>query len=130
MDRKLYYKWLFMIGALWNWGAAIFFFFFSAQVFELLNMAPLNYSGVLQLAMTLVFALGVGYYFVSKDISINHDIVKVGIIGKTLAAAVLIYHYLIGNVHLLFVLCGIVDLLFAILFIEFLMAMKKGVVRV
>jgi len=129
MDRKDYYKWLFLIGALWNWGAAALFFFFSAQVLVLLNMQPMNYPGVLQLAMTLVFALGVGYYLVSKDISTNHDIVKVGIIGKTLAASVLIYYYLTGNFHPLFALCGVVDLLFSILFIEFLMNMKKGMVQ-
>jgi hypothetical protein len=129
MNRKAYYTWLFVIGAIWNWGAAVLFFFLSAQILAFLKMQPLNYPGVMQLAMVLVFALGVGYYWVSKDITINHDLVKVGIIAKILAAFVLIYHYFIGNFHLLLALCGTVDLLFAILFVEFLMTMNKDLVR-
>jgi hypothetical protein len=105
MHRKGYYKWLFIIGAFWNWGAGVLFFFWSVPIFAWLNMQPLNYPGVMQLAMALVFALGVGYYWVSKDIYKNH---------------------LIGNFHLLLALCGIVDLIFVRLFIGFLKAVKKG----
>jgi len=126
MDRKAYYKRLFIIGALWNWGAAVLFFFWSAQLLALLKMQPLNYPGIMQLAMVLVFALGVGYYWVSKDIHKNHDIVRLGIIAKTLACLVLVYHYLIGNFHLMLALCGIVDLIFVRLFMGFLKAFKKG----
>ena len=125
MGRKSYYKWLFIIGALWNWGAGVLFFFWSACILAWLNMQPLNYPGVMQLAMALVFAIGIGYYWVSKDIYKNHDLVKVGIIAKTLACLVLVYHYFIGNFHLLLALCGIVDLIFAFLFIEFLMNVGK-----
>jgi hypothetical protein len=126
MERKAYYKWLFLIGAFWNWGAAVLFFFWCAPIFAWLNMQPLNYPGIMQLAMALVFALGVGYYWVSKNIHKNHDIVRLGIIAKTLAFLVLVYHYLIGNLNLLLALSGVVDLIFALLFIEFLMAVKKG----
>jgi hypothetical protein len=129
MDRKSYYKWLFLIGAFWNWGAGVLFFFWSAPILAWLNMQPLNYPGVMQLAMALVFALGVGYYWVSKNIHKNHDIVRLGIIAKTLAFLVLVYHYLVGNFHLLLALCGAVDLIFALLFIEFLKAVNKGEVQ-
>lgn len=126
MERKVYYKWLFIIGALWNWGAGVLLFFWSAPILTLLNMQPLNYPGVMQLAMVLVFAFGIGYYWVSKDIHKNHDIVRLGIIAKTLACIVLVYHYLIGNFHLMLALCGIVDLIFVRLFFGFLKAVKKG----
>ena len=69
MDRKAYYKRLFIVGAVWNWGAAILFFFWSAQVLAMLKMQPLNYTGAMQLAMGLVFALGIGYYWVSKNVT-------------------------------------------------------------
>jgi hypothetical protein len=129
MHRKKYYKWLFLIGAFWNWGAGVLFFFWSAPILAWLNMQPLNYPGVMQLAMALVFALGVGFYWVSKNIHKNHDIVRLGIIAKTLAFLVLVYHYFIGNFHLLLALCGAVDLIFALLFIEFLKAVNKGEVQ-
>jgi hypothetical protein len=125
MERKSYYKWLFIIGALWNWGAGIQFFFWYDQVFAYLNMKPLNYPAIMQLAMSLVFVFGIGYYWVSKDLSKNHDIVKLGIIAKIIVFLIFSYHYLIGNMPLLIALCGVVDLIFAILFLKFLMIMKR-----
>jgi len=120
MKKESYYKWLFIIGAVWNWGAAILFFFFSAQAFAILRMQPLNYPAIMQLAMALVFAFGIGYYWVSKDLFTNHDIVKMGIIAKILVFFVLLYHYLVGNIPLMLASCGAVDLIFALLFMEFL----------
>ncbi|HUH64874.1 MAG TPA: hypothetical protein VLZ07_00445 [Syntrophales bacterium] len=120
MYKKAYYRKLFVVGAFWNWGAGVLFFFWSAEAFALLKMQPLNYAAVMQLAMALVFAFGIGYYWVSRDLSKNHDIVKIGIIAKILVFFVLSYHYLVGNIPLLLALCGVVDLTFALLFIEFL----------
>jgi hypothetical protein len=125
MDRKSYYKRLFFIGAIWNWGAGVLFFFWSDPIFSFINMKAINYPGIMQLAMVCVFTLGIGYYWVSKDISVNHDIVKLGIIAKTLVFLVFSYHTLIGNMPLQLGLSGAVDLVFAVLFLEFLMNMKK-----
>jgi hypothetical protein len=126
MDRKAYYKRLFFIGAIWNWGAGVTFFFWYDPVFSFFNMKPINYPGVMQIAMACVFTLGIGYYWVSKDISKNHDIVKLGIIAKTLVFLVFAYHTLIGNMPLQLGLSGVVDLIFAFLFLEFLMNIKKA----
>jgi hypothetical protein len=125
MDRKLYYKRLFFIGAIWNWGAGLLFFFWSDPIYSFFNMKTINYPGVMQLAMALVFVFGIGYYWVSKDISMNHDIVKLGIIAKTIVFLVFSYHTLIGNMPPQLGLSGVVDLIFAILFLEFLMNVKK-----
>ena len=125
MDRKTYYKRLFMIGALWNWGAGVLFFFWSDPIFSFFNMKVINYPAVMQMAMACVFTLGIGYYWVSKDISKNHDIVKLGIIAKTLVFLIFAYHTLIGNMPPQLGLSGVVDLVFAILFLEFLINMKK-----
>jgi hypothetical protein len=125
MDRKLYYKRLFFIGAIWNWVAGLLFFFWSDPIYSFFNMKAINYPGVMQLAMALVFVFGIGYYWVSKDISMNHDIVKLGIIAKTLVFLVFSYHTLIGNMPPQLGLSGVVDLIFAVLFLEFLMKMRK-----
>lgn len=125
MKRKSYYRWLFIVAAIWNWGAAVQFSFWHAPIFALLKMEPINHPSIMQLAMALVFAFGVAFYFVSRDISKNHDIVKVGIIEKLLAFVVFGYHYLFGSLSVVIFLCGVVDLVFGILFLEFLMTMKK-----
>ena len=125
MDRKAYYKRLFMIGAIWNWAAGLLFFFWSDPIYSSLGMKANNYPGVMQMAMALVFVFGIGYYWVSKDLSIDHDIVKLGIIAKTLVFFVFSYHTLIGNIPLQLGLSGVVDLIFALLFAEFLMNMRR-----
>jgi len=120
MDRKAYCKWLFIVAALWNWLASIPFFFWHDKIYARLNLQALNYPAVLQLAMALVFVFGIGYFWVSKDISRNHDIVKLGAIAKIIAFFIFAYHYLFGSMPLVIVACGVIDLIFAILFIEFL----------
>ena len=125
MERGSYYKWLFIIAALWNWAAGVQFFFWYDPIFARLNMQALNYPAIMQLAMSLVFVFGIGYYWVSKDLSKNHDIVKLGIIAKVIVFLIFSYHYLFGNMPLMIALCGVVDLIFAILFIEFLKSAGK-----
>ena len=49
------------------------FFFWSDPIFSFFNMKAIDYPGVMQLAVALVFVFGIGYYWVSKDISVNHD---------------------------------------------------------
>ena len=130
MDRKTYYRGLFLIGALWNWVAGLLFFFSSDAIFAFLGMKENNYPGVMQMAMALVFVFGIGYYWVSKDLFMNHDIVKLGIIAKILVFFIFSYHVFIGNIPMQLGLSGVVDLAFAILFFEFLMNMKKARARV
>lgn len=125
MNLRKYYHSLFLIGALWNWGAAILFFFAFQPIFTWLGMKELNYPLVIQAFLLLVFAFGIGYFWVSRDLNKNHDIVKMGIFGKTSLFILFFYYYLAGVIHLLILLCLFVDLVFAILFAEFLMRAKK-----
>ena len=124
MDRKSYYRWLFVIGALSNWGTAVIFFVGYGYIFSMLNMKALNYPVILQLSLSFVFVLGVGYYWVSKDINKNHDIVKLGILAKTASFLLMFYYFISGDLPFLIFSTGIVDLLFAVLFVEFLLHWK------
>jgi len=63
------YRLMFFTGALWNWGAAILFFLAYKPIFAWLGMKELNYPLVMYAFLILVFVFGVGYYWVSKDIS-------------------------------------------------------------
>jgi hypothetical protein len=125
MDRKSYYRWLFIIGALWNWGAAVSFFIGYRCIFSMLNMKAVNHPFILQMFLSLVFVLGIGYYWVSKDINKNHDIVKLGIMAKAAAFLLMFYYFITGELHFFIFSTGIVDLLFAILFVEFLLNWKE-----
>jgi hypothetical protein len=125
MNLQSYYRSMFFFGALWNWGAGMLFFFAYKPIFAWLGMKELNYPVLMYAFLILVFVFGIGYYWVSRDINKNHDIVKMGFMGKTLLFFLYTYYYLMGEVHLLIEMCLFVDLVFAILFMEFLLRARK-----
>jgi hypothetical protein len=120
-----YYKKFFVVAAIWNWVAAIAFFCWYKQILSLFDMKPLIYPVIMQLLSALVFVFGIGYYWVAGDIEKNQAIVKMGIIGKILVFILLLVHWILGNIPFFLVGPGIVDLIFAILFIEFLLRFPK-----
>ncbi len=122
---EAYYRNLFFVGAVWNWGASIVFFLFYKRIFTLFGMEIPLYPSILHLFVALVLVFGIGYYWVSRDIQKNNDIVRMGIIGKILVFLLFLFHSLFGNLHPLFIAAGAVDLVFAVLFIEFIISSKK-----
>ncbi|MBN1899496.1 MAG: hypothetical protein JW827_12030 [Spirochaetes bacterium] len=122
--KKKYYEYLFLTGAIWNWGVSLFFFLAHRYVSRFLDIAPVADLYLLQLSMALVFAIGLAYYWIRKDPGKNIPVVKLGIAGKTFVFIILSIHAINKNIHPLLVLPGVVDLIYAILFLEFLL--KQG----
>lgn len=125
MPKEGYYKSMFFIGAIWNWVATLTFAIGWKFLFPLFGMASPNYLVFYMLFLGLCFVYGIGYFWVSRDISSNHGIVRMGIIGKLLVFAGFLLAWVMGEVPLIIVGSGIVDLIFAILFIEFLKSYGK-----
>ena len=125
MPKEGYYKKMFLIGAIWNWVATLTFAIGWKFLFPLFGMALPNYLVFYMLFLGLCFVFGIGYFWVSRDISSNHDIVRMGIIGKLLVFAGFLIAWYIGELALIIVGAGAVDLFFAILFIEFLNSYGK-----
>jgi hypothetical protein len=75
--------------------------------------------------MPRIATFGLGYYWVSCDLSKNHDLVRLGAMGKLLVFVVFFGHLIPGNITLRLVLPSLVDLLFGILFLEFLARFKS-----
>lgn len=116
---------MFFIGAIWNWVATLTFAIGWKFLFPLFGMASPNYLVFYMLFLGLCFVYGIGYFWVSRDISSNHGIVRMGIIGKLLVFAGFLIAWVMGEVPLIIVGSGVVDLIFAILFIEFLKSYGK-----
>jgi hypothetical protein len=76
-----------------------------------LGEKPLTNPEYLQLFVVLVFIIGIGYWWVSQDISRNREIVKLGIYAQYSVFGVLAYQTLIGNVHPLYLIPGVIDLI-------------------
>ena len=125
MSKEGYYKRMFFIGAIWNWVATLTFAIGWKFLFPLFGMASPNYLVFYMLFLGLCFVYGIGYFWVSRDISSNHGIVRMGIIGKLLVFAGFLIAWVMGEVPLIIVGSGIIDLIFAMLFIEFLKSYGK-----
>ena len=125
MPREEYYKKMFFIGAIWNWVATLTFAIGWKFLFPLFGMAFPNYLVFYMMFLGLAFVFGIGYFWVSRDISLNHDIVRMGIIGKMIVFVSMLLAWIGGEIPMIVVGSGVVDLIFAILFIEFLMTYRK-----
>ncbi len=125
MSRESYYRKMFFIGAIWNWVATVTFALAYTFLFPFFGMQLPRYPVLLHLFLALAFVFGIGYYWVSRDIYSNHAIVKLGILGKLLVFVLLVAAWINCNISIFLVPPGIVDLIFAILFVEFLATMAK-----
>jgi hypothetical protein len=120
MDNPTTWKYIFQLKAAINWIESLALLFADRWIRELLGQEPLTNPEYLQLFVVLVFVIGIGYWWVSQDISRNREIVKLGIYAQCSVFVVLAYQTLVGNVHPVYLIPGVIDLIFAILFGLFL----------
>ncbi|MBD2459551.1 hemerythrin domain-containing protein [Oscillatoria sp. FACHB-1407] len=120
MNYSLPWKTVFQTKAVINWVEAVILLLGDRWVRDVLHTEPLVNVEYSQLFYVIVFIIGIGYWWVSQDLSQNHGIVKLGIYAQFSVFTLLAYHTLIGHLHPFYLLSGILDLIFAILFSLFL----------
>ncbi len=114
------WKYVFQVKAVINWVESVALLFTDQAIRQWLNEKPLANPEYSHLFLALVFVIGIAYWWVGQDISRNLAIVRFGIFAQTSVFLVLAYHTLIGSVHPFYLIPGIIDLTFAILFGVFL----------
>lgn len=114
------WKYVFLAKAVINWVESLALLFSDRLIREALNLKPLINPEYAQLFLVLVFVIGIAYWWIGNNISENYAIIKFGVLAQLSVFFVLAYHTLIGNVHPLYLIPGIIDLVFAILFTLFL----------
>jgi hypothetical protein len=121
-SRTRYYHALFLAAAAWNAFAA------GAALFLLTNAKFRMRIGIsnpadplsLQLLASCLLLFGLGYYWVGRALEKNHGLVKLGVIGKMVVFILFFGHALAGTIPVILAVPSAVDLLFAALFLEFL----------
>jgi len=130
MVKSSYYRVLFLFGGIWNIGGAIPSWLGAILVpdmaFASAGMSPPAVLFPYHAMYSFIITFGIGYIIVSRDIAKNHGIVVLGIIGKTLFFIACAIAFASKEANLMVLLTGIVDILFACLFLEFLFSVKKG----
>ncbi|MEP0776358.1 hypothetical protein NDI39_01875 [Microcoleus sp. ZQ-A2] len=114
------WKYLFLSKAVINWAEFVGLLFGDQWIRELLNLKPLINPEYLHMFIVLIFIFGIGYWWVGNDLSSNRDLVKLGICAQSLVFPVLVYHTAIGNLHPLYLIPGVIDQVYSILFGLFL----------
>ena len=122
MEKRVYYKYMFMIGSIWNLVLAIPILIMSFFINPGLSILGLLYY---QAFLWAVILFGIGYGAVGLNIDKNHLIIVLGVIGKILVFVYYLLYFLIGILDISYVIVGTGDFIFNILFIEFLVNYKK-----
>lgn len=125
MTNQMTWKSMFQLKAAINWVESVFLLFSDQWVREFLNQEPLRNPEYSHLFLALVFIIGIGYWWVGNDIERHHDIIKLGILAQSSVFVVLAYHTLVNKLHPFYLIPGIIDLTFAILFIWFLYSYSR-----
>src|SRR5580693_3342085 len=128
--RALYYRSLFLAAAVWNAlsAGAVLFFLANVRFREELGFPGTPDTISLQLLASCLLVFGLGYYWVSQDLSGNRALVKMGAIGKPLVFLVFVAHGLVHEISWLLTMPSLADLLFGALFLEFLMRTRQRAV--
>ena len=128
MNKEKYYKILFLVAALYNIINSVIFILVSLVATDLFPLFGVEIPPSmiwLQLSLILIALFGLGYILVSRDISKNHGLVLIGGLAKLSFFLLTVIYFFVGDVSILIVMLGGIDLIMVILFIEFLIYYSK-----
>jgi hypothetical protein len=125
VTRRIYDKALFAIAAAWNLGAAAVLVFQPEFLLTRLGIAEPAARVLARSLASSAAAWGLGYALVAVNARRFRDFAWLGAISKTLFAVVYTAAFFTGRISLSAFLPALVDLLFALLFAEFLWRTAK-----
>ena len=119
---------MFIVAAIWNWALAIGFFVLSRIDINLFLAFGLDIPNTLlwfDSFMGMVFVFGIGFYIVSTNIRENHGLILMACFEKVMVFIIPLIWFILGQASIWVVGFVSVDLIFGLLFIEHLMAIRK-----
>ncbi|TFG11660.1 hypothetical protein EU537_11790 [Candidatus Thorarchaeota archaeon] len=128
MHKENYYKWLFIVGAVFNWIMAVSFLVGSVAVpdiFALFGTATPPTLFFLHALLGLIFVYGIGYFILGLDIHKNRGIVWLGVLSKLSFFGFCVIYFLLGDLTFTIVAFGLFDFFFACLFLEYIINYDK-----
>jgi hypothetical protein len=125
---ETFYRRMWFLATLYNVVGGILIFIFAGPVLgsagQPVPEPPLYYQAWIAMFATI----GVGYWFVYRNLYQNREIVIMGIIGKLAFATLCLINTFAypGRIPLIFTLAALGDLTFAFFFWKFLSFQKQG----
>ena len=126
MRNQKFYSNVFIIAALYDFILGLVFFLFYKPIYAMFDMPLPQEPAYLHAAAGFVFAQGLLYYYVYKDLRRNIDIVKVGLLYKLVYTGVAVYYWSINQIpHPTYPIFAVLDIVFIFLFVLYLSDYKK-----
>lgn len=128
LDKKDYYKYLFLIAAISNCCSIIIIVLtslFPSDMAELFGVAVPPSLVWMHFFFIKATVIGIGYFFLSRDITKNHAIAKMGVCEKFMFFTAAVIYFILGAYNIVLFITWFIDLVFGILFVEFLVNYKK-----
>ena len=120
------WKPFFLIAALYDGVLGAGFFVFYNPLFHALGIALPNNTSYIHITTAFIFVQGLSYWYVSRDPVRNADIVKVGVVYKLIYSGLAFYYLAIGQLlSAVFAWLGVVDVVFLVLFVTFLVRVSR-----
>lgn len=111
----------FLVAALYDIVLGAAFFLLYGPLFEWMGVELPPNTSYIHLTAAFVLTQGLGYWFVYQDPLANRGIVKLGVVYKFIFSALALYYLAIDQlIHPVFLVFGVLDVLFLIGFVLFL----------
>ena len=112
---------LFTAAAAFNFIAGTAFLVAMPQLAKLIGMYPLPSDPLFaHFGAVLAISFGWGYWLIARDPVVNRPIIQVGIVGKSLVVLSVFFDWMSGNTNWPFALLVSGDVVFALLFLDYL----------
>lgn len=122
-----FYRTFFVVAALYDGILGLVFFALYGPIYRFFAIPLPENLTYLQMISAFVFVQGVGYWYVSRDVLRNVDLVKVGTIYKAVYILVSLAAFVNGQLpHTIFAWFAACDVLFLIGFVRFLMLARPA----
>jgi hypothetical protein len=119
---ELFYRRMFLTGALWNLLGGIVLIIFAPWIFGTAGLVPPHPPLFFHSWIALFMTFGIGYYMVSRNPYPNKNVVVLGMVGKLAFSVIFVWNLRAfeGDVPPVFLIAVVGDLVFVILFGKFL----------
>ncbi len=117
-DRESFYRMVFLVGAAYDMILGALFFLAWRPIYDALGVQPPGHTAYLHIATAYIFVQGLSYWYVSRNIIRNLDLVRLGIVYKAVYVGLAAYYLVIGQLlHAVFAWFAVFDLVFLLLFV-------------
>jgi hypothetical protein len=113
-------KWIkpfFAVAGLYDGILGLIFLLMPYQLFGLTNVPPPNHVGYVQFPALLLAIFGIMFLNIARNPFANRNLILYGILLKVSYCGVVISHWILGNMPIMWLVFAFFDLIFLVLFV-------------